>query len=123
MKRRDRYAAIRTDAVVAGARDVARVRPLVSTRQRTVIDPALAAAVGGIPGPVQCTRSSLGRYCGPTQRIAIALDGCRSARVAAIVAPTARSIGSMIVGVDVLQKARPVLSFARHRPIRVICSR
>jgi len=79
-----RYARIRTTALISGDRDVVELRSPVSTAQTTVISPELAEQIGshGRPGPVRCTRSAMGEYCGPTRPVAIVVgdkgpDRCR----------------------------------------------
>ena len=80
-KRPDPYAAIRTDAVVGGDRDVVLLRPPISTAQRTVLSPQLAERIGGEPGPRLCTASELGVFCGPTRRVQVVLDECHTVTV------------------------------------------
>ncbi|MBX3159186.1 MAG: hypothetical protein KF773_24670 [Deltaproteobacteria bacterium] len=121
-KRLDPYAAMRADAVVGGDRDVVLLRPPLSTEQRSVMSPQLAERIGGEPGPVLCTTSSMGSFCGATRRVQVALDECRTISVRAIVAPISPEIGPMIVGFDALRRAKPVMSFAPGRSMSVSCS-
>lgn len=124
-KKRDPYEAIRTDAIIAGSADVVLVRAPISTSQSTVISPKLAQHVGGDGnGPVRCTVSAIGRFCGPTQPVTVALDECVSVKVNAIVSPIRDpDLGPAIVGSNVLRRARPLLSFAPGRSVQVLCRR
>jgi hypothetical protein len=118
----DPYSAIRTDVVVVGRRDVVVVRAPISTAQATVITPRLAEHVGiDVSGPVRCTESALGRFCGRVQPVQVAIDECRTVSVNAIVAPIAQEVGKLIVGTNVLRRAKPLFSFAPGRPMSVTC--
>jgi hypothetical protein len=92
----------------------------VSTAQETVITPRLAKQLGGERGAERCTSSpSLGRFCGPTQSVVVAVADCRRVEVRAIVARLPKRIGAMIVGSDALQRARAFVTFGRR--LRVTC--
>lgn len=121
--KKDRFAAIRTEAIIAGDKDVVLLRAPVSTAQQTVITPALAEHIGADDtGPVRCTESALGRFCGFTQRVTVALDDCSSVAATAIVAPIRdREIGPMIIGTNILRRARPILAFSPGRSLQVTC--
>lgn len=103
------------DALVGGSKDVTRVRQaLVTTAApRTVITPALAAKVARrVSGPEACTMSpSIGEVCGPTARLNVAVDGCRAARVGAVVARLPGGL-KMALGRDVIEKSVKAIDFS-----------
>src|SRR5580692_12738861 len=101
-----RRGGLQADALVAGRRYVERVRGVVSTgTPRTVISSDLAAKVADSPGPIQCTTGTLlGKVCGVSTKIAVALKNCPAARVRAVVAPMPKG-HDLFIGRDVLRRA------------------
>ena len=117
----DRVQAIRAPIAIVGAQGVVPRSAPISTAQRTVIAPRLARRLGGAHSRIACTRSALGAFCGVTQEVNVAINGCDSVRVHAIVAPIDRAIGDAVIGHDVLSKAQAVLTFGRR--LHVQCPR
>ena len=101
-------AGLRIDALVAGKRCIQRVpSAVVSTRPpHTLMSTRLASDVADAPGPKRCTRLPwLGRVCGVTTRVAIALPGWKAVRVPVVVAPMPRG-ADLTIGADVLGRVR-----------------
>ena len=74
---------LRVEALVASERYVHRVpSAVVSARSpHTLMSSRLASEVADAPGPKRCTHLPwLGRVCGVTTRVAIALPGCKAVR-------------------------------------------
>ncbi|HVV53266.1 MAG TPA: hypothetical protein VHO06_26645 [Polyangia bacterium] len=94
--------------MVAGRRNVERVEGarIAPRAPRTLISTRLAGDVGSMLGPQHCTRLPwLGRVCGVTSRVTIALPGCEAVRVRAIAAPMPRGT-DLVVGADVVSRIR-----------------
>ena len=99
---------LRVDALVAGKRYVQRVSSaVVSPRTpRTLMSTRLASDVADAPGPKRCTRLPwLGRVCGVSTRVAIALPGCKAVEVPVVVAPMPRG-ADLTIGADVLGRVQ-----------------
>ena len=125
-RRVDRHAGIRAQTVITGRLGHRFMNPPVSSAQRTVISPAFADKIAGVLLPQRaCTRSALGKFCGPEVAVEVALlgKGCASITTLAIVAPLPPSIGDVIVGTDVLERAGPELSFSPWKKMGVTCER
>jgi hypothetical protein len=66
----------------------------------------LASDVANAPGPKRCTHLPvLGRVCGVSTRVAIALPNCKAVKVRAIVAPMPCG-ADLTIGADVLGRVR-----------------
>ena len=115
---------LRVDVVVAGSKDVARVKQaLVTTAApRTVITPALAAKIAPhLAGPQVCSSSpSIGRRCGPTARVDVLVNGCEGAMVRAVVALLPRGL-EMAIGRDVIERSVNRIQFSPSRPAQLVC--
>ena len=99
---------LRTQAIVAGRRYVQQVKAarIAAQAPRTLVSARLAGEVGGAPGTRRCTRVPwLGRVCGVTMRLAIALPGCEAVAVRAVVAPMPRGT-DLVLGEDVTGRVR-----------------
>lgn len=89
------------------------VAPVSSALRHTVISTRLAdRIVKDVGDGWRCTSSpSFGKACGPVAKIDISIDGCRAARVGAVVAPLPRGL-NVVVGQDVLEKSVKRIDFS-----------
>jgi hypothetical protein len=113
---------LRTDAIVAGDFGVDRVRSaLVSTgTRRTVIAADLAADITSAAGRKSCTTLlSLGRVCGVTAKISVAIPGCRAVPVQAVAVPMPRG-HELTIGRDVIERVVRRIDFATN-PATISC--
>jgi hypothetical protein len=109
------------DALVAGDQGVERVRrATVSTlAPRTLLSTRLAAGVAN-PGPERCTWvAALGKVCGPSVPVAVAMKGCRAVQVAAVAAEMPRGY-DLTIGRDVIEKVVRRIDFATN-PATITC--
>ena len=99
---------LRTDTLVAGRRYVDRIPSAVVAAHtpRTLISTRLASEIADAPGPKRCTRLPwIGKVCGVSTRVTIALPNCKAVKVRAVVAPMPRG-ADLIIGTDVLNRVQ-----------------
>jgi hypothetical protein len=109
------------DALVSGDQGVEHVRrATVSTAApRTLLSTRLAAEIAN-PGPDRCTWvATLGKVCGPSVRVTVAMNGCRAADVHAVTAEMPRGY-DLTIGRDVVEKVVREIDFSTT-PTRIKC--